>query len=969
MGNQAAESLGGATRVRPSPLVGASRNDLVKDLVALFDGICASGEPLWVSLEAPSGWGKTRVGKEFYARLAARQRPPRYWPDAISDLTYDKRKVVTPERGREAGSLPEFLWWGLPCLGDERFPEPALRGGLDLVDKHAPFVSIACDKQRGLTERAIARLVEERWQFAQEGLLEATTHTMSAAGAAIPGVGLLALCMRLGTSAARTHRSKKEMVAAASMLGPDTEGLAQDVVEGLREFGRRRFPVVLFVEDLHLADGALLKTLEALMRQGSHVFVVSTMLPGMFENIPGLSDLTVDLGERVLRVRHRELAVSPPFTKGAGLTRLDREDCEEIVRFHYPRADDDAVALLTDLYDNPYALERVCYMGRYQKRHRERGDLHLTARDIDHFVSSTRDVYSEHWEQLPEWLKFRYGLAASISPGAISPAEGRRNHTWNDAVLEEVADSLALPLAADLLGVDAPADAFGWELHIDECLRQWSETDQHTIAAESGRNLLIRETEFTHYGTLERVARVVERDTTPSVHTARTIIALHAQNHINDNTAVARAIAVVLNYLSYDDTAATERAHLYNLYRLLGPTGLDDYTDLRVRFNGIHAIDQSGRPDRAADAFRELHSDAEDRFGPRDFHALRSRRSQAMALSRAGRVDKAIEMLQELVSDESEILGAKDPDTLPTRSDLAVALQAGDRAQEAVVILKKVVDEATEWFGPKNRHTLGWRHNLATALLASGDAKRAVSMFQEVAEAQADVLGERHPQTLASLANRAMALRHVDRVDDAIELSEKVIDARRSVLGNKHPDTLSSRHNLATAQMMKGLGKEAASLLEEVIGDQSRVLGEDHPHTLLSRRVRAQALLIEDVDEAIPLLKQVFIDQFRALEPGHPDTVESRDLLVLALQELGRADEAIAMFTRLDDSAEELDEAHALASRIHLAMVLFATGKSDKAIDMVKTVRDQQSALHGEAHPDVVAIDEGIAEMQRAAVR
>ena len=365
--------MGGATEMDPTPLVGASRELLVQDLVNLFDDVRASGEPLWVSFEAPSGWGKTRVGKEFYERLAARQRSPKYWPDAISKLTYNKRKVVSPEGDRKEGSLPEFLWWGLPCLGDERFPEPALRGGLDLVDEHAPFVSIACDEQRGLTERYIKKLVEERWQFAQEGMVEAAAQTMSAAGAAVPGLGLLVLCMRLGTSAARARRSKKEMVAEASVLGPDREGLAKAVVDGLCELGRRRFPVVLFVEDVHLADGALLKTLEALIRQGSHVLVVSTTLPGMFEDIPGLSDLAEDLGERVLRVGHRKSADSPPFTEGAGLTKLDRNDCEEIVRAHYPHADPDAVALLTGIYHNPFAIELVCDMGRYRKRHGRAG--------------------------------------------------------------------------------------------------------------------------------------------------------------------------------------------------------------------------------------------------------------------------------------------------------------------------------------------------------------------------------------------------------------------------------------------------------------------------------------------------------------------------------------------------------------------------------------------------------------------
>ncbi len=38
---------------------------MVDGLVDLFTDVRDSGESRWVSLEAPSGWGKTRVGREF----------------------------------------------------------------------------------------------------------------------------------------------------------------------------------------------------------------------------------------------------------------------------------------------------------------------------------------------------------------------------------------------------------------------------------------------------------------------------------------------------------------------------------------------------------------------------------------------------------------------------------------------------------------------------------------------------------------------------------------------------------------------------------------------------------------------------------------------------------------------------------------------------------------------------------------
>ena len=168
-----------------SPFVGASRQLLVKGLVGLFDEVRASGESRWVSLEAPSGWGKTRVGKEFYAQLAKTQSPPSYWPERIDDTTHKERKGVSPVGDREAGSLPEFLWWGLSCSSYEGAPAPALRNGVDWLKDHSKFVSIALQKSRPRGEGAIQALAKKRWDIAQEGALEVAAQAVSAAGAAV----------------------------------------------------------------------------------------------------------------------------------------------------------------------------------------------------------------------------------------------------------------------------------------------------------------------------------------------------------------------------------------------------------------------------------------------------------------------------------------------------------------------------------------------------------------------------------------------------------------------------------------------------------------------------------------------------------------------------------------------------------------------------------------------------------------
>ncbi len=57
--------------------VGEGRREMVENLAAMYDRLVETRQPVWVQLVAGSGWGKTRVVREFYKWLAAeRQADP-----------------------------------------------------------------------------------------------------------------------------------------------------------------------------------------------------------------------------------------------------------------------------------------------------------------------------------------------------------------------------------------------------------------------------------------------------------------------------------------------------------------------------------------------------------------------------------------------------------------------------------------------------------------------------------------------------------------------------------------------------------------------------------------------------------------------------------------------------------------------------------------------------------------------------
>ena len=714
-----------------SQFVGASRVGLVDGLVDVFTDVRDSGGSRWVSLEAPSGWGKTRVGREFYARLAAGQSSPRYWPDVIAD---PNRKAVVPTGKRQPGSLPEFLWWGVSCSDRNGVAAEALRSDLGQLKEHAPLVDLVCKHGRGLKEKAIQGFLKTRAPLVKKGANPTPGTVVPGVGFAVPGVGLVWLFARMAAGVARDHRQDRLLVSEASEIGARGRELAEQVIDELCALGNNRFPIVLFIEDVHLADTTLLEVLEGLLRRGSHLLVVTTTWPGKIDDTPALAGLDRDLGERALRVGYLG-AVGSPFRDDAGLMELDADDCAQIVLANFPRADPTTVELLVNRYRNPWALELVCDMPKYRMKFGERGDLHIDPEEIATLPSGTKELYKKYWEHLPERLRLRYAVAAAITPEAINPQQGQGHRTWSDPVLDEVIDSIKLPTSSDLAGaVGAARDAYGWVAHVDEFLRRWAETDQHHIATNDGNDELNEHLTDARQQILSATARVMVRDNSPHTHHARSIIALHAEGFITDPAPVTAAIAIVLGDVGHDDTLITQRQRLYSLYLELyefAPNSVDNETDLQARFNGINSIRSSGQPDLAAQQYRDLIAHTQNTLGTDHPRTLTTRNNLALALQEAGRVEEAIAIYEQVLADRTRVLGADHPDTLTTRNNLAWALQAAGRVEEAIPLFEQVLADRTRVLGTDHPHTLTTRNNLALALDDAGRVEEAVTLFEQ----------------------------------------------------------------------------------------------------------------------------------------------------------------------------------------------------------------------------------------------
>ena len=933
--------------------VGQSRMLLVEGLVELFDEVSSSGESRWVSLEAPTGWGKTRVGKRLYAELAARQKPPAYWPASLGEVSRGEHKVVAPKGKRQEGSLPEFLWWGIACSSDEHFRAPALREGVSELASHSQYVSIACRKNRPIGEKAIDRVRSEAWDFMKAGAMEGFGAVVGTLGVALPGMGLAVLAGRKMASAVKSHRADRQTVGDESEIGASSRGLVEELTEQFREIGRAKFPVLVFVEDVHFADEALLSALNAMLRRVSHLLVVTTTWPGKVDENPDLSRLARELGDRVVRVGDRRPA-GPPFPDRAGLMELEEDACKAIVREHYPHADPETVTLLVDRYRNPGALDLVCDMVGFKQSFGERGDLYIAPENIRVLPKATSDLYKQYWDQLPVSQKLRYAVAAAISPAAIDPDEGAGYHTWSAPVLHDVIRRLNVQSYADLHdAIEASTDAYGWVMNVDEYLRRWSEIDQHQIAANAGSELL--ETYLiAREQILTAVANVVLSGASPSSHAARTVIALYAANHIKDGAPVIKAVAMALDDLGYDDTAIQERVRLYGHYlELAESTSIDELTDLDVHFNGIDAIAASGRYTRAVDGYRCLHTRTLDVHGAKHRRTLKTLHYLAENLCQVGQGLEAIKTFEHACAGLSELVGEDHPDTLSAFSGLAEALEWVGRGDEAVNILERVLESRIRVLGDGHPDTSASRHHLAHALTLEGRSLEAIGVFERVLADRADALGEDHPETLAARIDLAQQLAKTGRVD-AVETLEKVLADRVRVLGEDHLDTWEARDHLAKAYEFTGRWDKAVALFEQIAIDRVRVLGEDHPDTLDAKcRLAHELPVARRDDEVLDLLKQVLEARTRVLGSDHPDTIDTRADVAFQLFLEERLEEALDEFKQVVAARKRVlgeDHPDTLRARGEIARLWSQMGRLDDAIDLYDQLVVEAAQVLGTGH-------------------
>ncbi|MGN7200445.1 tetratricopeptide repeat protein [Arthrobacter sp. SAFR-044] len=998
--------MNGERNVWEPPFVGEEQRIIVDDLVSAFNQVSTAQRPQWIHLTAPSGWGKTRIAREFYARLAAdKQSTPNYWPDTILgslaadniDLTdvSSRRKRLYPTVTHVPKSLPSWMWWGVDCSNRSGGASNMLAEELRQFEAHAEYLDMAVKRKGGGNI-----WVDFAKAVGEEGFNEGLGHAAEElANAAVPGVGLVTWGVKRAIASNKQRMRRKHLLeGSVDILGQGT-GTAQDLLGEtyllITGLASRGLPVVILAEDVQQSTAIFAQLLEKLISSEVPVLLLTTAWPGNPADNTELDRALNARPDRLIVVTHQEHDGRVTSRK-TGLGKLSIPDRKKILGFYYPDIERDTGTALAMRYPNPLALELFCQIEKYQKRFSNK-QLCLDKAEVLALPAKVRDLYRVAWHALPKSVRLFLSVAAQSTPAAISPQE-HNSKQWNQNWLFESLISLGF-MAEDevaLVAKDAQT-SYSWIRHMSVVLYQFHEADQMLVALEDDSFVFAHELNKLLEFLAHKVAHEFEMhpsgDEPAKEHAARLTLALYARGLLRDGQLLVEAADYLVTGLR---GSAGDFVEIIRIAEYVLPQ-VDQWSISALSLELIYgdALHEAGRFAEALIVYERSLPQLETLAGQYSQIVFQYRRKIASAIAMAGDYHRGSSLYEVLLADQIQHLGGFHSDTLATRRDIAIvnstasfdeaafrsliadeeriygpghkntwptleafgqALWKVNRNDEAAVLYRELLSAHEQESMGDDPDNLATKNDYGLTFLGEERVEEAVAWFETLHDDVTRVMGPTHPATLNVENNWAVSLLRASKRKEAIQLFEKVLSKRSSVLGFEHPDTLESKHALADALALDGSPKAAMKLFEEVIADRRRILGQNHPRTLNTCHNIAGLLSTEGRHaEAIDAFVKLIKNRQLVLGVDHPDTLRAKHDLGNAMLRAQQPDAALKLFQAvLSRQVRTLGEDHRLTlrTRFSLANALQMTLRLAEATRLRRSVLADQIRVLGHDHPD-----------------
>ena len=712
------------------PFVGEPRHELVERLLAEFDHVSQSGTPRWWSLEEGSGWGKTRIVQELYRRLSAeRQAGARYWPPSLlpqapvvnnAGPLMSMRKTVIPEPViPEDEAVPQWFWWGISCATRSGTPVQALAGDLTQFVEHQVSLGQRWRQLASPEPRAGAGRSSEQGEVVETSAGDVLGVAAGLANLPVPGLGVLALAAKWGLPGRRDRGLATQGGPVVEAPGRGRSDLVDELAPALERLGAAGLPIVITIEDLHLADESLVEFLARLLAaQGATVLVISTAWRGLLDkdSLPAHRLIKRVQPDRVCRVLTDE-----------AVPDLAPSERQVIVRARLPEVSEWNANLLAASFTNPLALQLACHVGWVR-----RAERNLTADEVAGLPPDVGGLFTQLWNELPENTREVLMVAALSTPAGISDGLGFGDARWDSSLLTAVSETEAWSgaSAADQSAVLAQtSDASAWVRGVDQWLRRFHDPVQYDVAVSQAKVEYADVERRLLYDAMARAMSAgVAESPSQEMHQARLLVALASEGFLPWGQSTLAGAVTLCGWLLADPDVDSCRYVIRIVESALRSTTTEPAAGgqlLTLRAAYGSALGESGREAEAITAFEQLLADQRRVLGPDDPGTLATRGTLASWLGGSGRVAEAITAHERLLADQRRVLGPDALQTLAARSNLARWLTGSGRVAEAITAHEQLLADQRRVLGPDDPDTLATRDTLAGLLAGSGQGREA----------------------------------------------------------------------------------------------------------------------------------------------------------------------------------------------------------------------------------------------------
>jgi hypothetical protein len=830
--------------------VGASRIELLDRMHRSFRATRDDGRPRMWLLTAPSGWGKTRLVQELYARLAAGdQAAAPYWPPAIVDAEHApfataRKRIAPPLSATVPGSprLP-WMWWGIECyrLADGTLGR-ALDAGIDQVHAHAEALIAT---EHGLLEQA-GDLFDV--SSATVGILALFVGALAAPIVAAP-IAAVAAAREVVTLTGRIRdlvrrRRRRDQGSAAAAAGFATS-VVDRLVQLLEQLGEA-LPIVLVLDDAHHADATTIDVVNRLLaKQRLRVLVIALAWPGVADS-PLASWL-----------RSLPSGAGAAPVERVDLQPLDRGELVQLASSLVPSTAPEVLDAFCDRYDNPLMLRAALELPRVERR-TTGGRVDMAPADVVALPATIEGLFTETWAALsppvqsalvvaslfgrrfvPE-LVVQAGGAAGLATADLTLGLAGDPHRWTRALdrslhefVEGAFQRVAAAAVPELLG---PGDVATIRNAFADLIAD------HGVAGRLSRRAWI-EAAATHLANVEagRVgadARAI--DVALGLGTAMALdndthsaLALYDRASAWATTAAERLS--VTSQRAFQRGLAGDVPGAIEMLRAAlaaAPVATADRALLVAQNDLAFWLAQIDQRELATTLFAELFDRVVPALGPEDRLALTVRRNYAHELGLTGRVAEARRLSEQLILDFTRIDGPTASTTLIERSYHASWIHDLEGPGPAAALLRDLVPAMVEELGPVIGPTLAARNNLAGWLWQSGHEEEAMAAWRALA---ADLDAHDAPPSREADDARQWVAYFAFRSGELGVAEALLRDALdRLSVAPDDPGALRLRSDLAFCLWHQGRSSEALGMYRELLPDALRVLG---PQDSLAQRI------------------------------------------------------------------------------------------------------------------------------------